>query len=150
MSSLSMESIVRPFVKIESRPLNIITPPPVTDPEEVPPAFIEWGAPSNFIAPNSQIDRPLVVTTDNDRDYSSFSGTVNYLEQTDSIFDWEREIEITEIARQVRTVRIYNPEELDLPVEERTSYLDVEVIDRISFRAPDGGRWAFVLNNEDS
>jgi hypothetical protein len=150
MSSLTMESIVRPFVKIESRPLNIVTPAPVTDPEEVPPAFIDWGAASNFIAPNTQVSGPLVVSTENDFDYSSFSGTVNRIQQTDSIFDWEREIELAEVERQTRTVRIYNPEELNLPVEERTSYLDVEVIDRISFRAPDGGRWAFVLNNESN
>ena len=148
MSSLSMESIVRPFVKIESRPLNIVTPPPVTPPEAVPPAYIEWGAASNFIVPSSQLETPYVFETTNDRDYIAFSGAVNYIERDGSIFDWNPSIELPELDRVTRTVRIWNPEELNLPEDERTSFLDVEVIDRIRFRSPDGGDWVFVLNNE--
>lgn len=149
MSSLSMESIVRPFVKIESRPLNIVTPPPVTPPEEVPPAFIEWGAASNFIVPSSQIETPRIFVTDNDRAFITAGREINFIERETSIFDYAPEIELPEVSRQTRTVRVWNPEELELPEEQRTSFLDVEVIDRITFRSPDGGNWVFVLDNAD-
>lgn len=162
MSSLSMEGIVRPFVKIESRPLPIFTPAPVTDLEDLPPAFIRWGSPSNFITPSSQLSGPYVVNITNDfsgenidltsieQQLQNFQNTVNRIQQERSIFDWDREIEIPEESRQVTVVRIYNPDELDLPEEERTSFLDVERIDRITFRMPEGQRWTYVLNNEDN
>jgi len=167
MQSLSMESIIRPFVRIESRPLEVFTPPPVTVLEELPPAYIEWGSASNFITPESQLANPYVTTIINNIDGSpvdlteitgdivsieqqleNFSHRVNRIEQTESIFDWERAIEIPEISREVSVVRVFNPDEMDLPEEERTSYLDVERIERITFRMPEGGQWTFVLNNE--
>lgn len=160
MQSLSMENIVRPFVKIESRPLPIVTPPPVTDLEELPPAFIRWGSPSNFITPESQLGNPYVTTiitningeqvdlTSIEQQLQAFQNTVNRIQQTDSIFDWERAIEIPEVSREVTVVRVFNPEEMNLPEEDRTSYVDVERIDRITFRMPTGGQWTFVLNNE--
>lgn len=173
MQSLSMENIIRPFVRIESRPLEVFTPPPVTDLEELPPAYIEWGDASNFITPQSQLENPYVTTIINNIDGSyvdltdinnlnelqnldiasieqqlaNFQNRVNRIEQTESIFDWERGIEIPEISREVSVVRVFNPDEMDLPEEERTSYLDVERIERITFRMPDGGQWTFVLNN---
>lgn len=152
MSSLSMENIVRPFVKIESRPLVIVTPQPVTDLEVLPPAFIQWGSASNFITPASQLTNPYIATIDGDVELQlgNFSGGVNRIQQTESIFDWDRIIEIPEESREVSVVRVYNPEELDLPEEDRTSFLDVERIERITFRAPEGGRWTFVLDHGDN
>lgn len=146
MASLSMENIVRPFVKIESRPLQIVTPAPVTDLVELPPAFIQWGAPSNFITPASQTD--IVVA---DEFGSSFAGYVNRIQQDGSIFDYARELLAEEISRETRVLRIYNPIELEtIPnAEDRTQYLDVEVIDRITFRMPDGETLTYVLNNAD-
>lgn len=46
----------------------------------------------------------------------------------------------TETARQTSTVRVFNP-------QDSADYVDVERIERISFRGPDGLIRTFVLNN---
>lgn len=156
LTAISFETLVRPFGYVASAPVNRVPPAPVTDLEAEPPAYIVWGDASQFVIPERSIDRPIIVRPDPDPDAvdpdainqdSNFENIVNLPPQEGSLFD-ETNFEFREERRTTETVRVYNPEEADLPEEERTQWLDVERITSITFRTPDGLSWKFTLNHE--
>ncbi|MES2845645.1 MAG: hypothetical protein V4747_11500 [Pseudomonadota bacterium] len=163
MTTASLESIIRPFVVIESRPQVTVAPQPITDLEEIEAIILVWGRAANFIIPGSQLDRPIVqiinnpvvpggsLSEDITQQLIDFENRINGLEDRDTPFE-DTPFEYTEIGRTTETVRVYNPVEAEaVPVEsERTQWVDVERIVTITFRSPTGEAWTFNLDHGGS
>jgi len=152
---MSIESLVRPFTRIESAAFVQYVPAPLSDLEDLLPAYVAWGLPSRFISPAMQLENPLVVavspTASNANSLlGQMANRVTYLEQEGSIFDYSPSMELPETSRQTTTIRVYNPAEVEeFPdPEDRTMWVDVERIDAITFRGPDGEAWKFTLDHE--
>ena len=104
---------------LERRPPRRLPPGAVGD------ATLRWGEPSNFqlssgggSPPPEQPESDLPPIGD----------------EQDNV------LEFTEVSRETTTVRISNP-------ADPADFVDVERIDRISFKGPDGLIRAFILNN---
>jgi len=160
-----LERIVRPVVIVESRPVTRPALSPVTDLATLPPASITWGKPSDFLPiADRQLDGPLVFEWEDLANDPDWSGTTSggdtltkaqippgdFLDRVrDSISDLEEPIAeetqdpalvYTEIARAVTTVRVENP-------SDSSQYVDVERIERIVFRGPDGRKHEYRLDH---
>ena len=90
-------------------------------------AVLRWGRPSDFQFASTAVRRVFVTQPAYDT-----------LPEDDDIA--EVELLFTETARVTTTVRIENP-------SDSSQFVDVEVIDRISFVGPDGVVRTFVLSN---
>ena len=120
--------IRRSSIRVFGAPLNQSAPPRRVPVGASGDATLRWGAASRFeIFDAGAATRPIFVATpsgdDQDADNPLDEGLV-----------------FTETAREVTVVRVSNP--LDA-----NDFVDVEVIDQISFRGPDGIIRTFVLNN---
>jgi len=167
-----LENIVRPFVVAESRPVSRPALDEVTDVETLPPATITWGQASDFLPLAArQLTKPLVYNYDalsSDTNYPQlgsggttgldigptpflelFDAEVAQIEGVDPETGEEFGIDeptqdavlrYEEVARAVSVVRVTNPSDSE-------QWVDVERIERIMFRGPDGRRHEFVLNH---
>ena len=88
-------------------------------------AVLRWGRPSDFQFASAAVRRVFVTQP-------AYDTLPEDDEQVELLF--------TEIARETTTVRIENP-------SDSSQFVDVEVIDRISFKGPDGVVRTFVLSN---
>lgn len=88
-------------------------------------AVLRWGKPSDFQFASTAVRRVFVTQP-------SYDELPEDDEQVERLF--------TETAREVTVKRIENP-------DDANQFVDVEVIDRISFRGPDGVVRTFVLSN---
>lgn len=118
----SMEEIVRPFVPIESFSTPRVPPTP-TPPE--PEAFLRWGQASAFQFESSFRDKAtrgigFRVGDGGDEEFPP----VTY----------------TETGRDTSLLRVENPDDPD-------QFVEVERIDAISFRGPNGRDTIFRLRN---
>lgn len=142
--SSGLTRLVNGFLVVESAPVSLAQPQTPTVLEELPPALLAWGAPSDFLLPTGQIPGLITSRVNIPRG--------NFLSKNwdDSLEDFDEQVEnyedeeippilYHEIAREVSVVRIENP-------EDPAQYVDVERIERIVFRGPDRDV-EFVLNH---
>lgn len=167
-----LEDIVRPFTVLESKPVSRIVLDDVTDVTALPPATVTWGQSSQFILPDRQIKDPIVAEWGDvslEDGWSLSSGGTGQIPIGDFLDRWGKDalqpfedpfteeplgeeepneeeerlddkLVFREIARAVTVVRVTNP-------EDSAQYVDVERIDKIQFRGPDGKRYELQLNN---
>ena len=120
--------IGRSASRVLGAPLNQSAPPRRTPVGASGDAILRWGAASRFeIFEGGAASQPIFVDPPSDDD-----------QDDDNPLD--EGLVFTETAREVTVVRVSNP--LDA-----NNFVDVEVIDQISFRGPDGIIRTFVLNN---
>lgn len=149
--AVAMEAITRPFVAIETRPQEAVQVAPPSDLEALPVAYAAWGARSEFITPEMQLDKPFIVEGLDSG--GTFTARVEWLESGTSIFDDPPDddtpeplvetVDWPEVSRTVSVVRIFNP-------EDGSQYVDVERIETITFRRDDGVLVRYILNHGDA
>lgn len=141
----SMESIVRPFVVVESAPVNRLAPEP--EPAALPPASIAWGDGSRFIIPppppGDTIGDWEDPISDDELDGvppGTITKVISPLPETDFGDDETRVL--TETQRVTSVVRVENP-------EDPTQWVDVERIDVLLMQDTNGLLWRFQFRNPD-
>lgn len=120
----AMESIVRPFVVVESAPLNRLAPEP--EPAVLPEASIQWGDGSRFIIPPPRPSDTIGdwedPITDDELDGLA-PGTITKVVSPLPESDFGEEVRVLdELARLTSVVRVENS-------EDPSQWVDVERID---------------------
>lgn len=137
--------LARGFAVIESAPVSLAVPREPSDLEALPPALVSWGVASDFLIPNGQGVSAIGKIN------ASGGGLLD--EWLKSIYEeaveeyeegegdaYEEPRVYAEVERTVTVVRVENPEDSE-------QYVDVERIETITFRGPDGQNVKFVLNH---
>ncbi len=146
----AMESIVRPFLVVESAPLNRLAPDP--EPAVLPESSIAWGAGSRFILPPGSFEPPPDTIGDwedpiSEEELEDAGGVpagtpitkvISPIPETDFGDDETRVL--TEMARVTSVVRVENP-------EDPTQWVDVERIDVMMMQDSKGLLWRFQFRN---
>jgi hypothetical protein len=124
------ERFVRPFVDIDSAPINRVFRRPDPAPD-LPDAFISWGAASNFLFP------PLVIPQS-----SSGGGIrINWPDTESDLEPTEAERVWTEVRRETSPLRVENP-------QDASQFVIVERIDEVVMMDNrEGGTVTLRFNN---
>jgi hypothetical protein len=149
---MSMEQIVRPFVLVESDPLQRVVPRPETDLEALPEAAIEWGDGSRFmIPPNVTTPPDLIGDWEFPIEDAELGGGVivnlpgQFFWEEDHLLPEDDEAPETEaiwdeVSRATSTIRVFNP-------QDENQWVDVERIDSLIMRGPDSRQHVFRFRN---